>query len=177
MSTLTKAIDLTKTQIKEIAVEAYIYFYPLVLMETTRKIMTNVKETVGLKGSMNTFVNAKEFPPAEFRDVVRPNFDTLYTSAWIDLSSEPIILSVPDTQGRYYMMPMLDMWTDVFAVPGKRTTGTKQGDYAIVGPKWNGTLPDDIIRIDSPTSIIWIIGRTQTNGPGDYAAVNKIQDE
>jgi len=74
------------------------------------------------------------------------------------------------------MMPMLDMWTDVFAVPGKRTTGTKSGHFALIGPKWEGTLPRGVMGIHSPTSIVWIIGRTQTNGPKDYAAVNKIQD-
>jgi len=176
MKNLLKDTELTKAQVKDIAVEAYIYFYPLVLMETTRRVGTNVEKPVGMRTPMNTFGHVREFPPAEFRDVVRPNFDTLYSAAWLDLKKEPIILSVPDTGGKYYMMPMLDMWTDVFAVPGKRTTGTKAGTFALVGPKWNGTLPDGVVRIDSPTSIVWIIGRTQTNGPKDYAAVHKIQD-
>lgn len=176
MDALLKTTELTEDQIKDIAVEAYLYFYPLVLMESTRKVATNVEKTVGLKGPMNTFAHARKFPPAEFRDVVRPNFDTLYSSVWLNLKQEPMILSVPDTHGKYYMMPMMDMWTDVFAVPGERTTGTKPGNFAIVGPKWNGTLPDGVTRIDSPTAIAWIIGRTQTNGPNDYAAVNKIQD-
>jgi hypothetical protein len=176
MKNLLKDTELTKDQIRDIAVEAYIYFYPLVLMEATRKVGTNVEKPVGLRGPINTFAHVREFPPASFRDVVRPNFDTLYSSAWLNLKKEPVILSVPDIQGRYYMMPMLDMWTDVFSVPGKRTTGTKPGHFALVGPKWNGTLPKGVNRIDSPTSTVCIIGRTQTNGPKDYAAVNKIQD-
>src|SRR5262249_8528821 len=104
------------------------------------------------------------------------NFDTLYSFAWLDLSREPIVLSVPDTAGRYYLLPMLDMWTDVFSVVGSRTTGTTAGNFAIVGPGWNGTLPAGLTRITAPTSVIWILGRTQTNGPADYDNVHKVQD-
>jgi len=160
----------------DIGLDAYLYLYPLVLMDVTRLQGTNVEEgKVPMRGPMNTFVHAPAFPPAEFRDVVRPNFDTLYSSAFLDLTKEPIIVSVPDTAGRYYMLPMLDMWTDVFANPGKRSTGTKAGHFALVAPGWSGKLPDRVSRIDSPTGMVWIIGRTQANGPADYPAVHKIQ--
>lgn len=170
--TVTTNID----EVKAIGIEAYIFLYPLITMEVTRQQMTNVApNTVPLKGPMNTFVHVPAYPAADMRMVVRPNFDTLYSSAWIDVSKEPMILSAPDTGDRYYMLPMLDMWTDVFAVPGTRTSGNGAGHFGIVNEDWHGELPPGVERIEAPTDTVWIIGRTQTNGPADYDAVHAIQ--
>jgi hypothetical protein len=159
-----------------IAQEAYIYFYPLVTMDVTRKQLINTPPGgAGIGGPMNTFVNIPTFPPADMKAVVRPNFDTLYSSAWLDLTKEPLAVSVPDTGGRYYLLPMLDMWSDVFASPGWRTTGTQAGNFLLVPPGWSGTMPAGFTRLDAPTPYVWVIGRTKTDGPPDYDAVHKVQ--
>jgi len=160
-----------------IAQEAYIYLYPLILMDVTRKQLTNLDPKVNpFGGPSNAFTHVRTFPTAAMRTVVRPNFDTLYSSAWLDLTNGPVVVSTADTGGRYFMLPMLDMWTDVFAVPGKRTSGTGAFDLALVPPEWNGRLPKGLESIDAPTPYVWIIGRTQTNGLKDYEAVHKVQD-
>ena len=117
-------------------------------MDVTRAKMTNVPRPLEMGlAPVNQFGSMKAFPDATFTDVVSPNADTLYSSAWLDLKQEPIVLSVPDTHGRYYLMPMLDAWTNVFASPGKRTTGTGKGDFAITGPGWSGALPAGVKEI------------------------------
>lgn len=166
----------SEQEARAIAVNAYLYFYPLISMDVTRRQFTNIESGKELgKGPMNTFNSVPVYPPADFKGVVRPNFDTLYSSAWRDLAREPVIVSAPDTDGRYYLLPMLDMWTGVFASPGWRTTGTRAGNFAVTPLSWRGTLPEGITRIDAPTPYVWIIGRTKTDGPSDYDAVRKIQ--
>lgn len=165
-------------EIYAVAKEAYFYAYPIVSMDVTMRQATNVPDanSINMRAPVNQFAHVRSYPKADEKDVVRFNFDTLYSFAWLDLSQEPMILSVPDTQGRYYLLPMLDMWTDVFTVVGSRTTGTKAGTYAIVPPGWSGTLPEGVTPIVAPTPMLWILGRTQTNGPSDYTNVHKIQD-
>lgn len=169
---------LSAEKAKKIAEEAYIYGYPLVTMEMTRRVMTNVNETKGTRGPMGQLIRLREYPTAAFRDVTAPNADTLYTTAWIEVGEEPWVLSLPDSHDRYYLFPMLDGWTEVFQVPGKRTTGTGPQTYAITGPEWKGTLPEGVKQLKSPTSMVWILGRIYCTGTlEDYAAVHKMQDE
>lgn len=178
VSTLTPsaAQSISADEAHAIATEAYVYFYPLVTMDVTRKQLNNSDpKTGGIGGPPNTFDNIQAYPTADMRAVVRPNFDTLYSSAWLDLTSEPMIVSVPDTGGRYYLLPMLDMWTDVFASPGSRTTGTKAANFLVAPLGWNGSVPEGVTRINAPTPHVWIIGRTRTDGPADYASVHDVQ--
>jgi hypothetical protein len=171
------SIGISADEAQATAQEAYIYLYPLILMDLTRKQLINLDPRQSpFGGPANAFTHVRTFPPAEARAVVRPNFDTLYSSAWLDLTTGPVVVSTGDTGGRYFLLPMLDMWTDVFAAPGKRTNGTRAANFAVVPPGWNASLPQFVERIDAPTPYVWIIGRTQTNGVEDYEAVYEIQD-
>ena len=164
-------------ELSRIAVEAYVFLYPLVNMDVFRRQATNIES--GQRppfGPMNTINHLRAFPPGDLKVVARPNFDTLYSSVWLDLTAEPVIVSAPDTGGRLYLLPMLDMWTDAFAVPGSRSRGTAAGHFGVVPPGWQGELPPDVTRVDAPTPYVWIFGRTQTNGPADYEAVHQVQD-
>jgi hypothetical protein len=161
-----------------IANDAYIYGYPLVTMDMTRKQFTNVAVPDAAHAPMGQVLKLRTYPAVDNHAVTAPNADTLYTTAWLDVSREPWILSVPDMGDRYYLLPMLDGWTDVFQVPGKRTTGDKAQKYAITGPGWSGTLPDGVTEYKSPTGIVWILGRIYCTGtPEDYKAVHALQDK
>ena len=118
---------------------------------------------------MGQFFHRRTFPPITYRDIPGANVDTLYSAAWLDLGKEPYILGIPDAEDRYYMMPMLDGWSEVFQAPGTRTTGNKAQRYAITGPKWKGELPGGVTQYQSATNLVWIIGRTKTGSPEDYA--------
>lgn len=168
-------MSVSPEEVQELAAEAFTYLYPLVTMDVTRTQLTDMSSGRPDHAYPNSFSHIKAFPAADFREVVSPNFDTLYSSAWLDLSQGPLVVHVPDTAGRYYLLPMLDMWTDVFAVPGKRTSGTKQASFLISAPGWSGHVPPGQVHLAAPTSHVWIIGRVQTNGPSDYPAVHAIQ--
>ncbi len=153
------AVDL-----RDIAERAYVYAYPLVLLEATRGAQP-----------VNQFTHVPQFPRPDIRQIVRPNADTLYSNAWLDLAKEPILIHVPDSNGRFYLLQFMDAWTETFADPGKRTTGTAEAWLAIVGPNWKGKLPEGVTRLDAPTNIVWLLGRTQTNGASDYENVHAFQ--
>jgi hypothetical protein len=168
---------LTQEDARKLGAEAYVFGYPLVLMDVTRQVSTAVPKVLGQRAPVNQFAHLRTFPGYAFTDVVSPNADFLYSMAWLDLKREPVILSLPAVGRHYYLMPMLDAWTNVFAAPGTRTTGNGKGDFAIVRPHWTGKLPAGVKEIKSPTSMVWVIGRTQIKGKNDYAAVRAIQDQ
>jgi uncharacterized protein (TIGR03000 family) len=175
---VAKAGGLSEDEALAIATDAYVFGYPLVTMETTRRVMTNAAEPKDNHAPMGQLYNARTYPNASFKDVTAPNADTLYSFAWLDLSKEPYVLSIPDEGDRYYLMPMLDGWTNVFQDPGKRTTGDKAQTYAITGPGWKGTVPEGVKELKSPTNMVWLLGRTYCTGTEeDYKAVHAIQDK
>ncbi|MGA7521217.1 MAG: DUF1254 domain-containing protein [Acidobacteriaceae bacterium] len=164
MESTIDAQSVSSSDVLEIAQRGYIYAYPLVLLEATESVMP-----------INHLTHVSAFPDASFRLIVRPNADTLYSTAWLDVSKEPVLLHVPDTGGRFDLLQFMDAWTETFADPGKRTTGTSEAWFAIVGPGWSGKLPEHVARLDAPTNQVWLLGRTQTNGASDYDNVHAFQ--
>jgi len=173
-------VAMSDEQIIQAVKDAYIFGYPLVVMNASKRVMTNVEKASNEGGRVaapvNQLISANFFPDDKFRDVVRANNDTYYTSAWLELN-EPFVLKLPNTNGRYYLFPMLDAWTNVFFSPGKRTTGTDAQTHLITPPGWTGEVPIGMQQVKSPTHTVWIIGRTQVNNAHDGATtVKQIQE-
>ncbi|MXV51892.1 DUF1254 domain-containing protein [Pedobacter sp. HMF7647] len=160
---------ISQEEVIKLATEAYIYGLPLVFTDFTRQAG---------QAKNNVFNHGHKFPDHTSRWVVAPNNDTNYSSAFLDLGDDAIVLNIPDTKERYYVVPLMDAWTNVFASFGKRTTGTKPQQYLITGPKWKGIVPGGLKEVKSPTDLVWIIGRIQVNSPDDQVNfVSKIQDQ
>src|SRR6201996_3431493 len=176
-SKTTEAPGLSQSEATDIATEAYAYAYPLVTMEYTRRSFTNVPVPEDTKAPMGQFARLHLFPNAANHSATAPNADTLYSQAWFDVSKEPWIVTVPDMGDRYFLLPMMDAWTNVFASPGTRNGGGKARTFAITGPGWHGTLPPDVLNYQSPTALVWLLGRIYCSGtPEDYDAVHKLQE-
>jgi hypothetical protein len=161
-----------------LGMQSYVYGYPLVIMDVTREVLTAASRpnADGTAAPINQFAKMPTYVSPDFKNVVRISLNSLWTTGWVDLGKEPVVLSVPDSQDRYYVMSMMDMWTNVFGSVGKRTTGTSAGNFLIVGPNWQGTPPVDVKQtFKCPTRYAWVLGQTQANGPADFAAVNAIQ--
>ena len=150
--------------------EAYLYGYPLVMMETTRL------QSANHIGPENQLRLVRQFPNAQFKDVVRPNVDTLYTTAFLSMKEGPWVFEMPANDKRYELMPFMDAWTNVFASPGTRTMGNQGASFLLVGPTWQGQVPKGMTILKSPTDMVWLIGRTQTNGAADFETVHALQN-
>ena len=169
-------MGISQEEARALAEKATIFGYPLVLMDITRRVGTAAPRPTpeNAKVPANQLFHLVSLPDHTFRDVVRPNVDTLYSIVWFDLRGEPMVLSLPDMGERYYLMEFLDAWTNVFASPGTRTTGSGAGNFAIAGPNWQGEAPEEIEVIKAPTNMVWMIGRTQVNGSEDLPNVSEL---
>ena len=158
--------------------EAYLFGYPLVTMDMTRKHETNVRVPDDAHAPMGQLVKLRAYPAVDDHGAAAPNADTLYTMAWLDVSAGPWVFSIPDMGDRFYIMPMLSGFNEVFFVAGSRATGGKAQEYVITGPGWSGTLPEGVTHVESPTALVWILGRVYCEGtPEDYKAVHELQDQ
>ena len=158
----------TDENIWETVEDAYVYAFPLVLMDATETSATNTEEVVNKKAPVNQFIHSVALADAQFRTVVTPNVDTIYSQVWYDLSEEPMVYELPKTD-RFCKVQVLDGWTNTAAVLDKA------GAYAITLSTWEGELPEGVTRIDVPTSMAWSITRIVLSGEEDLPNVYAIQ--
>ena len=194
---LTKAAPILKSAVKplvtgkvedwhgeyvySLGLQAFIYGFPYIYNAQTRyKWVTQPRNPDFVPyAALNEFWHASQLMDATYRDGGCPNNDTLYSTAWLDLSEEPIILSHPDMGDRYFTFELMGVGSDNFDYIGQRATGSKAGSFAIVGPDWEGELPDDVdqSRAHSPSPTVLVMGRTLVNGDADVATVKELQKE
>ena len=160
----------TPAEARQIAAAAYVYGYPLVILDVTKDQQTATPAAAPGVAPINQITRAPRTPAAQYRGNTRANVDTLYTSGWFNLTKEPMVLTVPEANGRFYVATLFDAWQNVFAAPGPRTTGNESGNFAIVGPGWNGTLPSNVTKLQSPTNTVLLAARILQNGPADIPA-------
>jgi hypothetical protein len=163
---------------QKIVREAYTYGYPLVTMDMTRRQQTNVRAPDDAHAPMGQLIKMRAYPAVDNKGAAAPNADTMYTMVWYDLSTGPWVFSIPDMGDRFYIMPMLSSFNEVFHVAGSRATGGKAQKFLITGPGWAGICPADLTQVKSPTALVWICGRIYCTGtPEDYQAVHELQDK
>lgn len=159
------------------ATDVYLYGYPLVTFDMVRAQNTNVAVSGPENAPMGQMIKMRSYPAVDNHCCAAPNADTLYTMAWFDVSSEPWIVSMPDMGDRYYILPFIDGWSEVISVASQPLNGGAAQSYAITGPNWSGTLPDNIIEVKSPTAMVWLLGRIYSTGTDDdYKQVHDLQD-
>ena len=150
--------------------QAYLYAFPLVLMDATRKVSTNTETPNSTRAPINQFIHAEKLADAASRAVVTPNVDTIYTQAFLDVGTEPMLYGVPQTD-RFFNVQVLDAWTNTAAVL------EAPGLYAITRSDWQGELPEGVQRINVPTNRVWTIARIVLSGQEDLPNVRAIQDK
>ena len=165
-----------KAAARDIGAQAYTYGFPLVDLD---RILDTLTAGPGPGGrghaGVNRFVDVTRLGSPGDRTVVAPNSDTLYSLAELDLSDEPIVLHVPGTGSRWYDMELVEPYTNVFGYVGTRVSGNRAGDYAIVGPRWGGTVPRGMRCVVAPANRVWVIGRTLVESPEDVPAARSVQ--
>ena len=160
------------------AIDAYLYGYPLITFDVARQQQTNVAVPDAEHAPMDQMIRMRTYPAVDNHCCAAPNADPLYTEAWLDVSREPYVLSIPDTGNRYYIVPFLDGYSEVISVASPATTGYKAQTYAITGPGWTGTLPSGVTQVRSPTGMVWVLGRVYCTGTAEvYKAVHALQDK
>jgi hypothetical protein len=162
------------SMLQDLARRAAIYLFPVYEMYRTRWQAT-VNDANPLRQKLNRFFHIPILADHKSRFVTTPNNDTLYSTAWLDLSLEPLFLTVPPMGERYYSFAFMSLFTDNFAYVCRRLHGGKPAPRMIVGPSWKGDAPNDVVLVRAPTNGVWLLGRVLVDGPADLAAVRALQ--
>lgn len=158
--------------------EAYVYGFPLVMMDVTKEVTTATSKSGEYSAPVNQFGRMRTLVNPDFKNVVRISRNSLWAFGFVDLEKEPFVYTQPDTRGRYIVMQALNMWTDDFASAGSRNTGTGPGNFLIAGPKWNGKAPSDMKQtFRCSTRYAWVLVQIASNGPQDYPEIHALQDQ
>jgi hypothetical protein len=170
--------ELSPAEATAIAEEAYIYAFPMMENYRTMYVQAVDRTAPGYMAPFNQLVAKTELLGPEFKDVVRPNNDTMYVLGWLDLRAQPMVITVPEVQDRYYSVQLVDMFTHNFAYLGTRATGGEAGSYVVAGPQWEGSKPGDANGVfRSESNFVYCIIRTEVGGPKDVAAVVELQKQ
>lgn len=160
----------------EIAADAYVYAFPLVCLELTRRAATNVSAPSPTgRAPMNQFAHREAFADPGTTDLIRPSADTISSTMWFDVAREPIVIALPDCHDRYVVVELYDMWMDVFASIGSRTTGTSARRVTLAGPAWTGGAAPGSALVRSPTPRGRIVAQFHADSRGDLDAVHELQ--
>lgn len=159
-----------------VAGAAYIVLLPRALTYGIERRLTACAAPGPTCAPHGAFIHKRSLASPDDRAVVNPNADTLYSSAWLDLSAGPWVLHTPDMGDRYFSFQLLDAWTDVFGYVSRRTGDAKGGDYLIAGPNWQGLPPPGMKVFRASTNDVWIIGRTLIDGEDDLPKATALQD-
>lgn len=154
--------------------EAYIFSFPLIIMDTTKKAGTNTVKPTDKKAPVNQFLHAKTLATAKFREVVTPNVDTVYSQLFIDLSQDAVVIHKP-VSDRFLALAIMNAWSDCVTVLG--TGGDTNGErtYILTGPNFSGEVPNGMSQVKMSTSIGWLLGRTVCFGENDLPNVYALQ--
>jgi hypothetical protein len=172
-----RAADLTPAETKAIAEEGFIYGLPIVMNYAVMYEFAVDSKGSQFKAPFNQILNLHRVSTYKDTAVVTPNSDTPYSTLWLDLRAEPMVISVPAVpRERYYSVQLIDGNTYNYGYIGSRATGPEAGDYMVAGPDWKGETPAGIKKVfTSTTPFSFIVYRTQLFNPQDMPNVEKVQ--
>lgn len=161
-----------------LGMEAYVYGFPLVLMDATNRVETATSKAGEYSAPYNQIFKMPGFVSPNFKNVVRISVNGVWSASMLDLDKEPLVFSYPDSDGRFFVVQLMNMWTDDFGSVGTRTSGNRGGRFLVAGPKWNGTPPSDVKDVyRCSTRYGWLLVQMAAAGPQDFPAIHKLQDQ